>query len=409
MRKGFLLTVALVFLLLAASSPKEASAVPAFSRQTGMACNSCHYTFPLLNATGRDFKSGGYTQVGGQSMVEGEFLSIPVNLNASLITDIRYQKRNGDSQTGDAGSLNKGQVQFPSDAGLFIGGKAGEHTGFFLESSLLDGDPRFTSFRVPFVYKVAETTMNVVPYTTDAHGAAFGFELLNTGALVAIRPLEHVTETSAQQFIGTGTAATGLAVAATNKMGFATYSIYAPVQGTHTAGPYLNYLRVAATPNVGGLDMAIGAQIWAGKSKVGAGVDATRQRGDAWAIDAQVHADTGIPFNIYAAYALARKSKDSEENIYNASTKKARSAFTLVGEAEVVPNRFTAAAGLLFGRTGDPQSTGNQTENALTLGVKYFAAQNLKFELNNTWYYGDAKPSPADGNMLTTVAFVAAF
>ena len=71
----------------------KADAVPAFARQTGQACSTCHFQhFPMLNAFGRAFKAGGYTMVGGQSLVEGDDLSLPNTLNASLVTKIRYQK-----------------------------------------------------------------------------------------------------------------------------------------------------------------------------------------------------------------------------------------------------------------------------------------------------------------------------
>ena len=49
--------------------------MPAFARQTGMACNACHFQhFPALNQFGRTFKQGGFTMVGGQSMIEGSIL-----------------------------------------------------------------------------------------------------------------------------------------------------------------------------------------------------------------------------------------------------------------------------------------------------------------------------------------------
>src|SRR3989338_574991 len=72
----------------------EANAVPAFARQTGQACSTCHFQhFPALNAFGRAFKAGGYTQIGGQGKIEGEDLSIPDPLNASLVTKIRYRRQ----------------------------------------------------------------------------------------------------------------------------------------------------------------------------------------------------------------------------------------------------------------------------------------------------------------------------
>ena len=41
--------------------PDIAKAVPSYARQTGMSCTACHYSFPELNAFGRQFKMNGYT------------------------------------------------------------------------------------------------------------------------------------------------------------------------------------------------------------------------------------------------------------------------------------------------------------------------------------------------------------
>src|SRR3989338_3597861 len=120
-----------------------ADAVPAFARQVGVACSTCHFQhFPALNAFGRAFKAGGYTQVGGQSLIEGEDLSIPATLNASLVTKVRYQMTNGKDDTATAGvneskiGKNKGELQFPDEAAVFLAGRAGEHIGFVLEAQL---------------------------------------------------------------------------------------------------------------------------------------------------------------------------------------------------------------------------------------------------------------------------------
>jgi hypothetical protein len=46
---------------LAAVFSPSAHAVPSYSRQTGLACSSCHYTPPELTPFGRKFKLEGYT------------------------------------------------------------------------------------------------------------------------------------------------------------------------------------------------------------------------------------------------------------------------------------------------------------------------------------------------------------
>ncbi|WP_230588236.1 hypothetical protein [Ralstonia solanacearum] len=63
MRRSIAAFKALVWLLLAGllAGSGEAGAVPAFARQTGMACMACHVSFPELTPFGRFFKMAGYT------------------------------------------------------------------------------------------------------------------------------------------------------------------------------------------------------------------------------------------------------------------------------------------------------------------------------------------------------------
>lgn len=421
MKKRLIYAAALVFFFaIALYVPREASAVPAFARQTGMACNACHFQhFPTLNAFGRAFKAGGYTMIGGQSLVEGDFLSLPATLNASLVTKVRFQKRNGDAQTGTAGEKNKGQLQFPDEAAFLIGGRAGEHLGFLLESSLIEADAanRFTSFKMPVTFDgPAATKLSFIPFLSDTAGPSYGFELLNTGALRMGRPLEHRTETSAQQYIGTDTKATGFAFVASHSLWYANYTRW--FQGhdkesvNASAGPYLTYIRAAVTPTLAGWDLGAGAQFWTGTSKRGPNQPTPlRERADAWSIDGQAQGSVGnIPLGVYTSYAVARKSKANEiANIYNSSPNKNKSAWTTAVEAGVLPNRVTVAAAYRLAKNGDPNNNHMDTDNATTLAVTYNAVQNLNLQLNHSWYSGSGKPTPASGNQQTTLVLFAAF
>src|SRR5574340_1570459 len=99
--------------LAATAFAPEASAIPSFARQTGMACNSCHFqTYPALTSFGRAFKSGGYTMIGAQGKVEGEHgLSIPETLNASVYAQLRYIKTGGTSfAAGGTKTANEGRM-----------------------------------------------------------------------------------------------------------------------------------------------------------------------------------------------------------------------------------------------------------------------------------------------------------
>ncbi|MFQ5735634.1 MAG: hypothetical protein ACE5GY_02090 [Thermodesulfobacteriota bacterium] len=413
MKKKFLFAVAIFFLAVAFYSPREASAVPAFARQTGMACNTCHFQhFPVLNSFGRAFKAGGYTMVGGQSMVEGDFLSLPATLNASLVSKVRYQKRNGDD---DAQATNKGELQFPDEAALLIGGRAGEHVGFLIEASLKDGDSRFTSYKMPVVFDVQNTKLNVIPFSTDAAGTSYGLELLNTGAMKIQRPIEHGPEISAQQYIGTNTAATGFAFGAVRGIGFVNYTLWYKSHGDAAAGPFLNYIRAAVTPNYMGWDLALGAQYWGGTSKEGGGAGATTTHAEAWAIDAQAQGMVAdFPVGVYLSYANAKKSDSAaaaDLNIFNNSTNKDKSAFAIMAEVGVIPSKLTVSAGYRAGKDGDANGDGKDSDNATTLAAVYTPIQNLNLQLNYTWYSGEGQlaPTAATGDQKATLMVFAAF
>jgi hypothetical protein len=399
--------------------PREAPAVPAFARQTGMACNTCHFQhFPALNAFGRAFKAGGYTMIGGESMVEGDLLSLPSTLNATLVTKIRYQNRNGtDTYPLDVASLNGGELQFPDEGAILIGGRAGEHIGFLLEAQLADPDaPAFASFKLPVVYDIYDTKVSVIPFSTDAGGASYGFELLNTGALRMHRILEHRGDTSAQQYIGTAEAATGFALVGYQSLWYVNYSPWMPVAGTTQAGPFLHYARAAVTPTISGWDVGAGVQWWGGTTKYFDDTVTVRESASAFALDAQAQgAVMDYPVGVYLTYANAsasdftNTSSEYRGNVFNQSTYADESAWTILAEAGVLPNRLTVAAGYRAGMDGDPDNDGAESDNATTIAGVYNLAQNFQLQLNHTFYSGDEKPSDGEGDQLTTLMLFAAF
>ena len=390
----------------------EADAVPAFARQTGLACSTCHFQhFPALNAFGRAFKAGGYTQIGGQGKIEGDDLSIPDTLNASLVTKIRYQKTNGKNTTAAPANAesgkNKGELQFPDEAALLIGGRAGEHVGFLLEASLKDADS-FTSYKMPIVYDVGPVKLSVIPFTTDALGAAYGFELLNTGAVRHQRVLEHRDDISAQQYIDTETAAEGFAFVAYNETGYINYTLWGPAHGTTPVGPLSNYFRVAATPNLGGWDMGFGAQLWSGTTDVG---NNTKYPTHAYAVDAQAQGNVGLPLGVYLSYGNAKKTKTGDTaNLFNSNAKD-KKALAVLAELGVLPGKATVAAGY---RSGDTGEAANNKQNAITLGASYLLAQNVQLQLNYSMYSGSyydlaANNAESNGDTLATLMLFAAF
>lgn len=194
----FILTVSVFAMTIVFSAPSQA--IPAFARQTGKACLACHFQhFPALNAMGQAFKASGYSEMGKQSTVKGDDISLPSVLNASLFSKIRYQKSNGTDAAGTQTTAS-GQLQFPDELALLFGGRVAENIGFMLEGQLANGTaPVMAGFKIPFMYNIGKSTkVGIVPYTTDALGASYGFELLSTGAVRNIRTMEHRNESSAQ-------------------------------------------------------------------------------------------------------------------------------------------------------------------------------------------------------------------
>ena len=409
--RRLIFTVALIFLIAASLyTSREAEAVPAFSRQTGMACNSCHFQhYPALNQFGRDFKAKGYTMVGSQGLVEGDFLSMPSTLNASIITKLLYKKTNGDDETTDS---NRGQVQLPNEAALFLGGRVGERIGFALEAQMDDEtDPMFAHFKMPVnVYEANGTRFDVIPFTTKGAGPAFGFELLNTGAMRLDRILEHRSDISAQQYIGTATPAQGASFVAYNEIGYVNYTPWQAETG-RSSGDFLHYIRVAATPQYQGWDLGAGIQWWGGSAMNDAGTE--DQEADAFAVDFQAQGTVGgkYPLGVYLSYATAGKDPaGGTTNIFNTNIEDEK-AWAILAELGVIPDRATVA---LAYRNGDTGAAANNEQTAITLAGTYLVAQNFELQVNHSMYDGDWYDVPANnaggnGDQLTTLMIFAAF
>jgi len=410
MLKKTMLLGASCLTFLAVTSPQEVDAMPVYARQTGQSCSACHFQrFPLLNNPGRTFKVNGYTQVGKQGTIEDTNLSLPATLNATVLTKFRYQKRNGTATSGDAGELNSGQFQVPDEATLYLGGKAAKNIGFQAEIGFTRDTAGLIGFKVPFVFPASkDVTLSAIPFFTDAQGAAYGFELLNTGALRFSRAFEHRKETSAQQYIGTAEKSTGVALVAHHKYGYVSYTPYIREDAaTFSSGQFLNYFRGVVTPEkVGDFDLAAGVQIWTGDSKTGTD-NPVLEHGSAWSVDAQAQGKVGnLPLGVYVTYGSAAKSVvGNEKNVYNLQTADDKKAFTVATELGIIPSRLSLGLGYRNANTG---AGGSDADNAVTFGANYQIAKNMILQVNHSIYSGDVT-SAADGDNQTTIMLYSAF
>ena len=178
MTKRFVTALSATAAVVGALLPMTSEAIPAFARQTGKTCLTCHFqNFPVLNAYGQEFKAGGYTDLGGKlPEIKGPDLSLPGVLNATLVGKFRYVTTND----------NAAQVEhnIPDELGIIMGGRAAANVGFMVEASLVadpaTGGRPLQGFKMPVnVYKTdGGTRFGIVPFATGGIGAGFGFELL---------------------------------------------------------------------------------------------------------------------------------------------------------------------------------------------------------------------------------------
>ncbi len=433
--KKIVLSIAGV-MAIAAFAP-EASALPVFARQTGMACSACHFQhFPLLNGFGRSFKAGGFTMMGAQAKVEGDNLSIPAELNMAVLTSMGYIKTN---QTADATGRSKnygnGVWGVPGvgaggsgEASLFFGGHVSDFAGFLSEVTLGGASAGLGSAKLPILFPVGDSRVGFVPFATNGQGASYGMETLNTGAN-AIHMMsntvgpngEFAGAMSAQQYIGTGSNATGVAFVGTNDMGFINITKFQQT-GT-TAGGYASlgstYARIAGTFDMAGWDSAVGIQSWSGASLAtpGTGLNMLANGGTgpmpsapgvmqvskATAIDGQMQGEIGgLPVGFYASYATAPGTTAANNaigyiNTYNNGTM-TRSSFNVDAEVGVIPGVATLGAAVRQAKSGVADLAGNNlTDNAIMLTATYKLQQNMLARLSyvsQTGGYWNAPSAP---------------
>jgi len=423
--------LSLAGVLAAAAFAPEASALPVFARQTGMACSACHFQhFPLLNGFGRAFKAGGFTMMGSQGKVEGDNLGIPAELNFAGLASMGYEKSNmlpyAGTTTGGLGVRNTGDgsVYVPGTNGemsLFFGGHISDNAGFLAEWGAIGG-AGLGSAKLPILFDVGDNKAGIVAFTTGSQGASYGFEYLNTGAN-AIHSItndvgfqnQFINAVSAQQYIGTSGAATGAAIVANGTWGFVNVTKFHQVGPGQIGGPGntqaalqpgtgamlgSTYLRLAATFDLAGWDAAAGVQNWSGSSTSLAGPGMSETKANA--VDFQMQGAAGeMPLGIYVTWASApAPTLDGNGNpvasTYNPGGTDARSAINVAAELGVIPERVTVGAAIRSGKSGQTVNDAggnvlstNASDNAIMLTATYKFYQNQLVRLSYVHQSGD--------------------
>lgn len=379
--------------------PTSALAVPAFARQTGMACSACHFqAYPILTSFGKQFKIDGFALMGPQATLEGEQkLSLPITLNMGVFLKLRYQKTNGREMTPaeyaaafpldtnpNPRTTNSGRFDVPDEFALFAAGRISEGIGALVEINIAGPNQSgVANFKIPFVSDLGSMKLGVVPFSGDA-GVAYGFDLFATGSNTTGRAIENATGYSVAKYLGTHTDVTGLAVYLANTDFHVAVTPWfqgnklTANDGTGTALGG-QYLRAAWTPTVGGWDVGVGLQRFSGNSQKGIdGIDPSATRDSATILDAQAQgAIAGMPLGIYSSIGSASASSGGITNTFNSGSLKRR-AFGVLADLGIVPEKIGVQLGFIRAKTGVSDSSGNdETDNGWTLGMRYKMRHNV--------------------------------
>jgi hypothetical protein len=106
--------------------------IPSFTRQTGLACNICHTTFPQLTPFGRLFKLNGYTLTGLQVVEAGDTAKRSLRLDLVPPVSAMVMASLTQIQTTRPGTQN-GNAELPQQMSIFVGSEISPRMGMFLQ------------------------------------------------------------------------------------------------------------------------------------------------------------------------------------------------------------------------------------------------------------------------------------
>jgi len=385
-----------------ALAPTTAEAIPAFARQTGAACLSCHFqTFPSLNSFGRAFKMGSFTDVGDEALVEDDNLSIPAVLNATVVIRGNFTQSSPPGAAASTGAWN-----IPSETPILIAGRLGTNTGAFIEfANSATGAVSVGNWQMMNSFDVGGFKVGV-----GAHNSGFGASAImevssvfgqHSGALAG-------NGLSAMQAMGFAQSTLGVGAWVANDLGIAQFSLVAPnaAQGTNVGTKFGKLVRVLATLDVGGFDTLIGftnisgsaGKIVGTTTPAGAGIIPMNWQ----SIDVQMQGEVGdMQVGIYGDWAQAKgkTSSDGHGNFYGAipgvgtvnnlaATK--TTGFSLRGNIKPMEGIIV---GLGFSSIKQQLAATNPTIKTFQVAATYEVYQNLELNL----IYNTAKDEVNNG------------
>ena len=175
-----------------AALPNNASAVPSYARQTGLACEACHTVFPQLTPFGRVFKASGYTmfntlKVEDINSLKKSTLSLseipPVSVMVMASTSIAAKANDPQSSTTS--------TDLPQQLSIFYAGRITDNIGAYIQLTYDDqsGTVGIDNTDIRFA-----DVANV-----DGHNVLYGVSLNNNPT---VQDLWNSTPAWGQPFIG---------------------------------------------------------------------------------------------------------------------------------------------------------------------------------------------------------------
>lgn len=134
MKRNLTFASSAVLILFWALAP-YANALPSYARQTGLACNGCHYTPPELNPAGRLFKLLGYTDKKKDSTIQAPTADKrrpALEMLETLPLGAWFETSFTSIKKAQPATQN-GSFEFPQDISLFLAGGWSDHLGSFLQ------------------------------------------------------------------------------------------------------------------------------------------------------------------------------------------------------------------------------------------------------------------------------------
>ena len=351
-----------------ALAPTTAEAIPAFARQTGAACLSCHFqSFPTLNAFGRSFKMNSLTDVGDQALIEDDDMSIPAALNMSLVFRPQLVRTKAPITAGTASPLGTTDaLNATADQVILIGGRVGSNTGAFVElgSGTFANSQLFNSFDVGG-FKVG------VSYFNTGFGEDAGLQLMSVwGQHGGMLNGKGITINNK---MGAAANTAGFSLWAGNDMLVLSVGAVDPTGSIGTTFKLATAVRAQSFFDVGGLELGLGGIVVtgnAGGNQNGATL-VTKTAASRVGFDLQLQGDLAdMPVGFYADYGTAKKGTATLANVYNASTTANRSGFS----ARVTVKPTHTVVGVLgFGS----DKTGTAKTTSTLVGAEYEIYQNF--------------------------------